>query len=181
MDIRPQNQAVVSHPLEGDTGGIYVQAFMALLRLDPHGSLVQLVLENTPAAQTVMKAYRSHGERAVCNNLLFRSLLALTLIHCSGYTYKLYEGEAVHNQINLQNLYNPQDQAQLHQIVVDIYNKDLVKKMLAVYGLDEYEHLSIQAYSLPHKADKVFMGKDNPYYMFDAPHWGKYKNGWESR
>lgn len=160
------DKLVSIHPLENDDSAVISPVLELLRKKDPDGNVRNLILEDTEAAKLVMNEYRKKTLHPESDTILFKSILATIELHQSGALYRQRYSE---------------EENEILSYATGAYGKQVVKEMIEDYGLDEYEHKSIKAYSLPDK-DKIFVhGVWNKYYMgYSKGNWDKYGDGWKA-
>jgi hypothetical protein len=73
------------HPLEDDENEPNVELMSTLLKMDPKGTLRNLILEDTGAAKEAMSFYKKQqGKTGEADAMLFKSILATIELHKSG-------------------------------------------------------------------------------------------------
>ena len=158
------NSFVPDHPLAQDNNIIHSPILKLLKKKDPSGNVKDLILEDTDAAKSVMESYKKATKHADSDTILFKSILATIELHKSGASH--------HNE------YTEEEQKLLSYVQM-AYDGDTVKEMIKDYGLDDYEHKAIKAYSLPNKGEIFVDGKWNKYYMgYSKLNWFTHKDGW---
>lgn len=160
------DRLVSHHPLEQDPHELSSPALNFLQRLDPKGTIKNLVLEDTEAAKSVMAEYRKRSKHPESDTVLFKSILATIELHRSGSTFSGQRSA---------------EEEKLFAYVNRAYDEKQVAAMVKDYGLTEYEHRAVIAYSYPNKSELFVGGKWNQYYMGSSrTNWGDYGDGWNA-